>query len=238
MKNEKIIKPKAESLIINSVGQRPTEKKYVSRHCEVRSNPELKAYSLLFVILSLLMTISCSNNNNNNDINNSNNEINEHLEYLRKQFGFEFYEKLDTFSLKGINIIDTSNIKYPFYAISRRDDRPIVDVQYFSSSKNISYTSYQKVNDYYISTKIYNDSEYISMFSREVTIIYPDRIILYDYFIEGDFERLTEISFLYKNGDKKVYGNYSEWGIYYNICDTVNENNITTLFPTMEKWKY
>jgi len=186
------------------------------------------------IVLLLTLMISCSNNNNSN---NSNNVIKERLEYLR-QFGFEFYEKLDTFSLTGINIIDTSNIKYPFYAIKTRDDRPFVDVQYFTSPKYVSYTSYQKVKDYYISTKILVDVELRDFFSREVTIIYPDKIILYDYLIEGDFERLTEISFLYKNGDKKVYCNNDEWGIYYNICDTVNEKNIAVLFPTMEKSKF
>ena len=186
------------------------------------------------IVLLLTLMISCSNNNNSN---NSNNVIKERLEYLR-QFGFEFYEKLDTFSLTGINIIDTSNIKYPFYAISIREDRPFVDVQYFTSPKYVSYTSYQKVKDYYISTKILKDEELFDFFIREVTIIYPDKIILYEYLIEGNFERLTEISFLYKNGDKKVYCNNDEWGIYYNISDTVNEKNIAVLFPTMEKSKF
>jgi len=186
-------------------------------------------------ILLLLITISCSNNNQNEG--NSNYSINERLEYLHS-LGCEFYEKLDTFSLKGINLIDTSNIKYPFYAISVSSDSafPYIDIQYFTSSRNVSYRSYRKVNNYYISTKISADIEISDFFSREVTIIYPDKIILYNYFSERNFERLTEITFLYKNGNKKVYDNTMD--CYYNICDTLREENIKTLFPTMEISQY
>ena len=187
--------------------------------------------NLCVIFFLLLITISCSNNNQNKS--NSNYSIKDRLEYLHS-LGCEFYEKLDTFSLKGINAIDTSNIRYPFYAISVSGDSefPYIDIQYFTSSKNVSYRSYRKVNNYYISTKIIVDEELSDFFSREVTIIHPDKIILYNYFIERDFERLSEISFLYKNGNKKVYCNTID--SYYNICDTLNEENIKTLFPTME----
>ena len=191
------------------------------------------------IVLLLTLMISCSNNSNSNNSSNSRNITNGHwnrLEYLCSR-GFEFYEKLDTFSLKGINIIiDTSNIKYPFYAI--RFDSTSVEVQYFKSPDQTFYTSYKKIKNYYISTKVYNDLKCQDFSYRDVTIIYPDKIILYDYFIENDFEQLTTISFLYKNGNKKFYNDTTEMGVYYNICDTVNENNISILFPTMEKSKF
>ena len=69
------------------------------------------------------MMLSCSNNNDNNNYS-----IKDHLEYLQS-CGFEFYENLDTFSLKGTNIIDTLNIKYPFFAIRIREDN---DVYFFT----------------------------------------------------------------------------------------------------------
>jgi len=186
----------------------------------------------LFIILFLLVMTSCSNNSNNDNSNNY--DINEHLEYLRT-FGYEFYENIDSFLLRGVNAIDTSNIKYPFYAI--RVDSPFVNVQHFVSPATWIYdtfTSYKKVNDYYISTKIYVEFDLRDSFSREVTIIYPDKIILYDYLIDRNFERLTEISFLYKDGSKKVYYDGNETDSYYNICDTLNENNINIYFPSFQ----
>ena len=182
----------------------------------------------LFVILFLLLLlmISCSDNNK------SVNRVNNRLEYLQS-FGYEFYEDLDPFLLKGIKVIDTSNIEYPFYAIDTRDDSLFVDIQRFISLTNVFYTSFRKINNYYISTKVSNDRELSGFSYRNVSIVYPDRIILYDYFIHNDFERLTDISFLYKNGDKKSY--YNTTDSYYNICDTVNENNIVVVFPTFEK---
>ena len=178
-------------------------------------------HKLFIILLFLFIITSCSNNN-------SRYCINDRLEYLQS-FGFEFYERLDTFSLKGINAIDTFNIKYPFYAIC--NDGTSVDIQYFTSFKNVSYRSYKKINNYYISTKVYADEELRDVFSKEIIILYDDKIILYNYIIYDDFERLLDISFLYKNGEKKMY--YNATDSYYNLCDTLQEENISTLFPTM-----
>jgi len=188
-----------------------------------------RANKMFIILLLLLITISCSNNDKNNS--NNNNRIKDRLEHLRS-FDFEFYEKLDTFSLKGINVIDTLNIKYPFYAIRRRYDSTFVDIHCLTSPTHISYRSYKKVNDYYISTEFIKDEELRDVFSRKTTIIYPDRIILYFYHITENFEQLLDISFQYKNGVKKLYCNRDN--CYYNICDTLNEENIKTLFPTMQ----
>ncbi|GHV45002.1 hypothetical protein FACS1894180_7030 [Bacteroidia bacterium] len=178
----------------------------------------IKNSKVLAGLLYLIIVTGCSHHNG----------MKKHLEYL-KMSGFVFYEKLDTFSLKGINRIDTLNTaKYPFYAI--KDDSSCVKIQYFVSSTNISYTTYTRVAEYYISTKIFAE-ETANDFYKEVTVIHPNKIIIYEYSIYNNFEQLLRIVFLYQNGNKKIFENTTN--SYYNICDTINENSIYSLFPTL-----
>ena len=72
-------------------------------------------------------------------------------------------------------------------------------------------------------------------FYKEVTIIYPNVIIVYEYIIYDNFEQLQRIKFKYKNKNEKLYENMTD--SYYNIVDSVNEKNILTLFPTLVQIK-
>lgn len=179
---------------------------------------------LLFILALILITCQCRDANERNIIDKRASEIH--------KLGFKIYENLDTFTMNGIGELNGASIKYPYFAI--KVDSPFVRIQYLYSSSIVKYTSFRMKKNYYISTKIFLE-ETTDDFYKEVTIIYPNVIIVYEYIIYDNFEQLQRIKFKYKNKNEKLYENMTD--SYYNIVDSVNEKNILTLFPTLVQIK-
>ena len=188
----------------------------------------MKKIIYLFV-LSVLF--SCNNNPSKEKI--ANNKVIEGLKINMLEEGYTFYSDFNIFTLEGYNRLDTSDLCYPFYAI--RIDSEFVDIDNYAKSpiKYTTYTRYKKVKDYFISTKILKDEEYITLYHREISLCYFDKKIIYFYEIYYDYEQLLHIEFIYPDGRKNRYANTNE--NYYHYNDTVNEENISVLYPSFVK---
>jgi hypothetical protein len=146
--------------------------------------------------------------------------------------GYIFYESINLNERKWSNKInseDCNSFLESYFGVLEKEDR-IVIYSFLTNNKS-KYTTYIKKDSFLISTEIFKDYDFQSLYHREISIIHKTKTLKYTYKIFENFEKLAEVEIVNINGDKLVFTNSTN--DYYDFRYLLDEENIQMFFPTL-----